>query len=255
MQLRPISFALLAGIFLVPSLAWGEAEAPKVIRLDKPGLTRGLPVMAALKERASVREWSDREVSRQDLSDLLWAANGVNRPESGKRTAPSALNAQDVDVYVFRKDGAWLYDAKEHALRLVATGDHREAVASRPSGSVPPPAATAAAAPPASPKPGGSAATVPTAIPDHPPGVAPLLLVLVSDISRFPRGDDASKREWAAMDAGIVSENIAIFCAGTGLATRPRAGMNKELIRSLLKLGESQIPVLNHPVGHPAAAP
>jgi nitroreductase len=78
-----------------------------------------------------------------------------------------------------------------------------------------------------------------------------VLLVLVSDLSRFRGGTPELKVEWGALDAGIVSQNIALFCAGTGLVTRPRAGMNKEKLASLLKLTETQRAYLNHPVGYP----
>ena len=103
--------------------------ADKVIKLPKPNLNRTGAVMKALSERHSTREYASKSLSLSDLSDLLWAANGINRKESGMRTAPSALNKQDVDVYVVLPEGSYLYDAKNHQLTLVAEGDHRGAVA------------------------------------------------------------------------------------------------------------------------------
>lgn len=100
----------LASLLLLPGSFWGRAQEPKTIKLNEPNKTRGLSVMEALSVRASVRDWSDRDLSLQDLSDLLWAANGINRPDSRKRTASSAMNAQDVDIYVFLKEGVYLYD-------------------------------------------------------------------------------------------------------------------------------------------------
>jgi hypothetical protein len=120
-----LEVASWAFLLLLPLLIWAQAQEPKTIKLNEPNKKRGLPVMEVLSVRASAREWSDQELSLQDLSDLLWAANGINRPESGKRTASSAMNAQDVDIYVFRKDGAYLYDASRHALNLVVAGDFR----------------------------------------------------------------------------------------------------------------------------------
>jgi nitroreductase len=79
---------------------------------------------------------------------------------------------------------------------------------------------------------------------------APVVIVLVSDISRFKSGEVASKLNWAALDIGIVSQNIALFCAGTGLKTRPRVSMDVAKIKSVLKLSDSQYPILNHPVGY-----
>ena len=86
--------------------------ADKVIKLPKPNLNRTGAVMKALSERHSTREYASKALSLADLSDLLWAANGINRKESGMRTAPSALNKQDVDVYVVLPEGSYLYDAK-----------------------------------------------------------------------------------------------------------------------------------------------
>jgi nitroreductase len=96
--------------------------------------------------------------------------------------------------------------------------------------------------------PGAKPAAKPAAKPQAP---APVLLVLVSDISRFTRGETEGKLAVAALDAGIVSENIGVFCAGTGLATRPRATMDKAKLKEVLKLTETQYPLLNHPVGYP----
>jgi len=80
--------------------------------------------------------------------------------------------------------------------------------------------------------------------------MAPVVLLLVSDISRFRGGSDEMKKEWAALDTGIVSQNISIFCAGTGLGTRPRSGMDREKLKELLKLKDTQLPLLNHPVSY-----
>ncbi|MDH4197213.1 MAG: SagB/ThcOx family dehydrogenase [Candidatus Aminicenantes bacterium] len=231
-------------LFLISALGWAAAQELKTIKLNEPNKKRGLPVMEALSVRASVRDWSEKDLSLQDLSDLLWAANGINRPDK-KRTASSAMNAQDVDIYVFMKDGAYLYDAAEHALMPAAAGDHRAEVTARPRGGPGgPPAAKPGAPPPAKPAgpPGGG--------PGAPPSQAPVQIFLVSDVARFRGGTEEQKLEWAAIDSGIVSQNISLFCAATGIGTRPRTGMNKDLIRSLLKLKDTQYPILNHPVGY-----
>lgn len=187
------------------------------IKLNTPDMERGLTIMKAFEKRASATSFSSRELSLQDLSDLLWASAGINRPENGKRTSPTAVNAQDIDVYVLMKSGAYLYDAKTHTLMGVAAGDNRKMVSERQANFA----------------------------------NAPVMLVLVSDISRF-RGDDKDlKLTWAAMDAGIVSQNIAIFCAGTALVTRPRASMDTEGLKKLLELSATQYPLLNNPVGYP----
>ncbi|MDR0661737.1 MAG: SagB/ThcOx family dehydrogenase [Prevotellaceae bacterium] len=198
-----------------------NAQDMKPIELKSPDMGRKATMMDAFQKRASSLEWTDAKLSVQHLSDLLWAANGINRPAESKRTAPSAINAQDVDIYVFLEEGAYLYDAKANILHPIAKGDFRaEAVAPRP-GSV---------------------------ISSSQP---PVLLVLVSDISRFARvSDEGRKLTMAAMDAGIVSQNIAIFCAGADMVTRPRMSMDTAKIKEVLKLSDTQHPLLNNPIGY-----
>lgn len=195
------------------------AVGSKDIKLNPPDKKRGLTLMEALSVRASVREFSDKELSLQDLSDLAWAANGINRPELKKITAPSAMNAQDIDVYYFLKSGVYVYDAGRHALKHLADGDRRADVVRPRPGSV------------------------------IPPSVPPALLLIVSDISRFPFGG-AMARECAALDAGIVSQNISLFCAATGLKTVPRAATDRAKAKEILKLTDAQLILLNHPVGY-----
>lgn len=201
-------------VCLVLSVAASAAD--KVIKLPKPNLNRAGTVMKALSERQSTREYASKALSLADLSDLLWAANGINRPESGKRTAPSALNKQDVDVYVVLPEGSYLYDAKNHQLTLVSEGDYRDAVA-------------------------GGQTFVKT---------APVSLVLVSDVSRFGDTQKTQNQLVGAMDAGIVSQNISLFCANAKLATVPRGSMDATQLKKVLKLKDAQIPMLNHPVGY-----
>ncbi|MDO4755944.1 MAG: SagB/ThcOx family dehydrogenase [Parabacteroides sp.] len=190
------------------------AQDLKKIQLNAPDKNRGSSVMKALSDRRSDREYASKDLSLQDLSDLLWAANGINRPD-GKRTAPSALNKQDIDIYVVMKEGAYLYDAKSHSLLPIAKGDHREAVAGKQDFVK----------------------------------AAPVSLVLVSDLSRFGKISDHTKL-MAAVDAGCVCQNIHLFCAGVGLATVPRASMDTKALKEILKLTENQLPLMNNPVGY-----
>lgn len=206
-----------------------KAAGLETIKLKEANKERGLPFMEALSVRASVREWSARDLSLQDLSDLLWAANGINRPDEKRYTASSAQNANDVDIYVFMKDGVYLYDADTHALEPVLRGDFRSELMMAPP-----------------PRPPGVAA------PPPPPALSnpPIQLILVSDVSRFKFGPQDLKPEWGAIDAGIVSQNISLFCAATGIKTRPRASVEKGKIVELLELSETQYVFLNHPVGY-----
>lgn len=192
------------------------AQGIKTIVLNPPDLKRGLPVMEALSLRASANEYTGAKLSLQDISDLLWAANGINRKEISKRTAPSAMNSQDIDVYLIAEEGAYLYDAVNHILNPVVSGDHRGLVAGRQTDVA----------------------------------KAPVILLLVSDFSRFKSGEDTQKSGWASFDAGIVSQNICIFCAGMGLKTRTRGSMDIEKLKSVLHLKDSQHLMLNNPVSY-----
>jgi nitroreductase len=201
----------IIGLFMILITNLIYSQDLMTIKLNEPSKKRGTDIMEAFEKRASVREWTTDELSLQDLSDLLWAANGVNRPIEKKRTAPSAMNSQDIDIYVFKKEGVYLYDAFNNLLKPVVAGDYRQLFGSQQS---------------------------------------PIVLLLVSDISRFKSGDDEHKKKVAAMDAGIVSQNIAIFCAGTGMKTRPRVSMNIEEIKKVLSLSENQLPLINMPVSY-----
>ncbi|PQL93162.1 SagB/ThcOx family dehydrogenase [Apibacter adventoris] len=201
-------------------LAWGIillsiqvfSQDLKTIKLKDPDIKRGLPVMEALSKRKSSTDFLDKELEIQDLSDLLWAANGVNRTD-GKRTAPSSLNTQDVDIYICFKEGIYLYNAQNKELEPIAKGDYRHLIHGE---------------------------------------TGPCILILVADKSKYPpsfKKEDIL--EWNKIDVGIVSQNISVFCAGTGLATRPRAGMDRVELHKILKLKASQHILLNHPVGYP----
>lgn len=210
-----VGWWVVAAIMVHWPVGVARAESADPIPLNRPQIRPGMSVMQALQARASVRAWADKKLSHQDLSDLLWAANGVNRPGEGKRTAASAMNAQDIDIYVFTAEGVYLYDAPKHMLNPVAQGDLRAQSGTQ-----------------------GFVAN------------APVSLVLVSEFSRFKRGSEADKRHWAALDAGIVSQNIALFCATRKMGTVPRAGMDEKALRATLKLKETQHLMLNHPVGY-----
>lgn len=193
------------------------AQDTKDIQLLAPNKDKGASIMKSLAQRQSHRECADKELSTADLSDLLWAANGINRPEDNKRTAPSALNRQDIDVYVISKTGAYKYIAAENRLQLITEGDHRDAVAS------------------------GQDFV----------NQFPVSLVLVSELSKLGDAKNERTRMTAAMDAGYVSQNICLFCSGNGLVTVPRATMNSTELKKILKLGDTALPLLNNPVGYP----
>ncbi|HPT27646.1 MAG TPA: SagB/ThcOx family dehydrogenase, partial [Bryobacteraceae bacterium] len=155
--------------------------------LPPPSNNGGMPLMNALKARSSSRDFAGKPLPQQVLSNLLWAAYGVNRPASNGRTAPSAHNWQAVDLYVALPDGLFLYNAKAHALELVSKSDARVLA--------------------------GTQDFV---------GTAPLNIVMVARISKMKASSEDSQADlvnWAAVEAGAVSQNIYLFCASEGLAT------------------------------------
>lgn len=111
-------------ILLLFLICFGCSMNAQEIKLPAPNRTGGKPLMESLNQRKSTRSFSDKELSSQQLSDLLWAANGFNRDD--KRTAPTANNRQELELYVVLKDGIYFYNAKEHRLTLVNKGDFRK---------------------------------------------------------------------------------------------------------------------------------
>ncbi len=197
-------------------LASASAMAQEVKKLPEPNKKVKMTLFEALQQRKSVRTYSDKDIDDMKLSQLLWAAVGINRAD-GRLTSPTAINAQDITVYVCRKDGAWLYNAKDNSLTKVSDKDLRQAAASRQAFSA----------------------------------KAPITLVLVSDNAKLRGKNNDEPTLLGAMDAGYVSQNIDLACEALGLATVPRATMEKDTLKKELKLAETQNAVLNHPIGYP----
>ncbi len=197
-------------------------KTEKNIKLLTPERKGGLTVMEAFANRRSCRGGiASKNITEQQLSNLLWAAVGYNRPEM--RTAPLALNTQDIDVYAVLSQSVYKYDAANHELIWIADGDYRKAA-------------------------GGGQDFIAN---------IPVILMIVADYSKYnaamaQMGFDMSSRVpgMATIDTGIVSQNISIFCAGNGLATIPRAMMDQKVMREVLKLSDSQHLLLNNAVGY-----
>ena len=202
---------IILSILFLSNMAIGQVV--EEIKLNAPDKERGSSLMKTLNDRQSSREMDTKALSIQDLSDLLWAANGVNRPD-GRRTAPTAMNRQDIDLYVALPEGVYLYDAKEHILKLVVGEDVRPLLAG----------------------------------PQEFIKSVPVVLIIVSDTAKFPAGIDG--KLWGAFDAGIVSQNINLFCSAVGLKTVTRAYMDADKVKEVLKLSEGQVVMLNNPVGY-----
>lgn len=206
---------ILSGICFIISTNSAPAADKKKI-LPAPKMDGGKPLMIALKERRSSREFSDKKLPLDMLSNLLWAANGINRTDSGKRTAPSAMGWQEVDIYAALEDGLYLYNAKKHTLELVAAKDLRALAGKQPF------------------------------VKD-----APLNLIYVADHSRMGNAAKDDRDFYSFADTAFISENVYLFCASEGLATVVRAWIDKTALAKEMNLKASQVIVLAQTVGFP----
>ena len=198
---------------LRPKPARGDAS--ETIVLPEPQKEGGIPLMEAISKRRSDREFSIQELPLPLLSNLLWAAYGVNRAD-GHRTAPSALDAQEIDVYVALPSGAYLYDATANQLQLIVSSDLRSI----------------------------------TGYQDF-VDEAPLDLVFVADYSRMKLVPVALRESYASVAAGAISQNVYLFAAGNGLATVIRAWIDREAIANALGLSHDHQVLLSQTVGYP----
>jgi SagB-type dehydrogenase family enzyme len=189
------------------------------ITLSKPALSGGKTFMEAVKRRYSCKDYSDKPISPEMLSTLLWVTFGINRPDSGKRTAPSARNIQEVDVYAIRADGVYIYDPVKHLLEQVLPDDLRMISANQEKY-------------------------------HH----APLHLAYVADYSRqdIPAEKRARYARFSNAHAGFIGQNVYLYCASVGLGSCFAANFNEEGLKEALKLGDDQIALYTQIVGYPA---
>ena len=196
--------------------ATGFAEEPKPIQLPPPQTEIGKPLMQALKLRQTLRSFDSKPLPLQELSNLLWAANGINRSDSGKRTAPTARNWQEIDVYVALPEALYLYDAKTHSLKPVVAKDLREATGPQPFVKE-----------------------------------APLNLVFVVDLAKMGDASEETKNFYSATDTGFISQNVYLYCASQGLATVVRGMVDRSSLSQAMKLRPDQKITLAQTVGYP----
>lgn len=194
-----------------------RGDAVPVLALPAAECRGGLPLMEAIAARRSSREFAPEALPLPLLSNLLWAAWGVNRGDGG-RTAPSALNAQEVDLFVALPQGAYRYEAAAHELRLVAAADLRRV----------------------------------TGYQDF-VDQAPLDLVYVADHARMKMVPVEQRTAYAYAAAGAISQNVYLFAAANGLATVIRAWIDRAAIAEALGLSHDQQVLLSQTVGYPAA--
>ena len=215
MNKSPFLFASIVGISLLCATV-PSAETLKPSPLLKPQLEGGRPLMQVLKNRGSSRSFSSEKLPLQVLSNLLWAAFGINRPDSGKRTAPSAMDRQEIDIYVATYDGLYLYDAKAHQLQPVLGEDIRILTGRQPF-----------------------------------VREAPVNFVYVADFSRMTGTSTEDKEFYSAADTGFISENVYLFCASEGLVTVVRGSIDRQALAKAMKLRPDQKIILAQTIGYP----
>jgi SagB-type dehydrogenase family enzyme len=184
------------------------------IKLPAPDTKGGKPLMQALAARQSAREFSPEKLSPQTLANLLWAAWGVNRPD-GRRTAPSAVNYQEIEVYAVTADGAYIYDAKGNTLKQVAKADIRKQTGQQPF-----------------------------------VAGAPLNLVYVADFAKMGDRDEMNKVAWSHANTGFIAQNVYLFCASEGLGVVVRAMVDRDPLAKALNLTPTQRITLTQTVGY-----
>jgi SagB-type dehydrogenase family enzyme len=203
--------AALAAVALI-----NAAPAQDLVKLPAPEMRGGMPLMEALAQRRSIRAFKDQALSQQMLSNLLWAAYGINRPETGDHTVPSWRGSKEIDVYVATADGVSVYDPKANVLRRVMPGDIRKKTSSM------------------------------VFVAD-----APLVLVYVADLSRMGKASEEEQVLNAHVDAGIVAQNVYLFAASSGLATVVLGSVDRKALAQTLGVRREQIVTFSQPVGYP----
>lgn len=205
-------------LMLVFSVNLLSDETEKDIELSKPQ-TNEKPLLKIMEARQSVREFDTSEISEQEISNLLWAAFGINRKETGMRTAPSVMNLQVVEIYVATGKGLFVYEPKEHKLKMIHHTDIREFT--------------------------GNPGTKFTK-------EAPINLIFVADLSKYEIfGDNEElKKIMVFSDVGFISQNVYLYCSSENLGTVVLGALDTETLSEKMQLKENQLILLSQPVGH-----
>ena len=212
---RKASFLLGLVLATVAFSLGAAAQNLKTVKLPPPQTDGGRPLMQVLKDRKSTRDFGPGTLSPQTLSNLLWAAFGINRPD-GRRTAPSTMNWQEVSIYVATPEGVYIYDAKGNVLNPVLAGDFRAAMGTQ------------------------------SYVKD-----AAVNLAYVSDLSKTDNAASSEAEMYTAADVGFIAQNVYLYCASEGLATVVRAGIDKPALAKTLNLQPQQKIILAQSVGYP----
>ncbi len=210
-------FKTMIAVISVAFLITGAfAEELNTIKLPVPDTTGGMPLMQALQLRHSTREFTPDTLSTKMLSNLLWAACGINRAENGKRTAPSAMNKQEIDLYVATAHGLYLYDPKSHSLTKTLPDDVRAV----------------------------------TGVQDYVKD-APINFVYVADYAKIDYPSENDKLKYTSADAAFIAQNVYLFAASESLATVVRGAIDTGKLAAAMKLRADQHIVLAQTIGYP----
>lgn len=215
MTRREANAGILTSAAVAAAPAFAVAQGSTLRDLPPPRSEGGQSLTAALKLRRSIREYSDRLLRAQVLSDLLWAAFGINRP-SGDRTAPYWRHVMVIDIYLTMADGVWLYEPKTHKLLPHSAEDLRKQ----------------------------------TGLQDF-VATVPLNLVYVAHGERMTDVAPEERRLYASVDAGFIGQNVYLFCASEGLATVFRGAVDTQKLGKALNLPEQQFVTFAQSVGYP----
>lgn len=213
---REANIGLLSTLVVAatPGLSLAQSQ---VQELPPPQMQGGKPLMDVLKARHSTRDYLDQPLPPQVLSNLLWAAWGVNRPSSGLRTAPSSHSMMDIDLYLAMANGVWLYDPKAHRLSQHMVDDVR-----------------------------GETTTGQDFV-----KTAALNIVYASDASRMGKVTDADRMLNGVADTAVIAQNVYLFCASEGLGAVLRASVPGPQLAKRLNLSPTQAIYFAQSVGYP----
>jgi nitroreductase len=213
---REANLAILSSAVLAATPGLALAQTPATLELPPPRASGGKPLIDALRQRRSMRDYADRPLPAQLLSELLWAAFGVNRPASGNRTAPSWRHAIEIGIYVTTAEGVWRFEPQAHRLILRLRGDIRAQ----------------------------------TGVQDF-VGTAAANLVYVADGNRMGNASQEDRRLWAYTDTGFIGQNVYLFCASEGLASVFRGSLDREALARTLQLDRHEFITCAQSVGYP----
>ena len=216
-----VSLTAISGSALLQACAPAPPQPTTVLPavpgpVNKQAAAAPMTVLEAFKNRKSTNAFQTQPLPKETLLELLWAAWGINRPDSGKRTAPSAVNAQEIDIYVLLAEGAFVYDAKANQLMPVVSQDLR-------------------------PK-----SSMQAFMKD-----APIHLIFVADNAKYRNIPQAQRELFSSSHTGFIGQNVYLYCAAYGLGAHFYASVDRSGLKTSLKLRDDQSVIFGQAVGYP----